>query len=247
MPMNKVKKGSNMYQFITHTWNPIRGKCPHDCSYCYMKRIPNVGELRFVEKEMNTNLGEGNKIFVGSSCDMWVKQIIVYDNFWVEDSIAHCRKYLENFYVFQTKRPSSYSLYFSLLKSLHEESKGVLLGSTIETNKEYIIWKLKNKLKTPLKLSNAPSPYFRMLAMSRKSSIPKFISIEPIVDFDLEELVDWMRKISPKFISIGADSGNNNLPEPPAWKVKKLIEELKKFTEVKIKDNLNRILEGKCQ
>jgi DNA repair photolyase len=35
MPLNPSK--GNMYPFVTHTWNPIRGKCPHDCSYCYMK------------------------------------------------------------------------------------------------------------------------------------------------------------------------------------------------------------------
>ena len=28
-----------MYEFVTHTWNPIKGKCYHDCSYCYMKKI----------------------------------------------------------------------------------------------------------------------------------------------------------------------------------------------------------------
>ena len=30
-----VAKG-NMYGFITHTWNPIKGHCYHQCSYCYM-------------------------------------------------------------------------------------------------------------------------------------------------------------------------------------------------------------------
>ena len=41
-----------MYPWVTHTWNVIKGKCPHDCSYCYMKRFPQ-GELRFDEKELN--------------------------------------------------------------------------------------------------------------------------------------------------------------------------------------------------
>ena len=51
MGLNKQK--GNMYAFVTHTWNPIRGKCPHDCSYCYMKVYPQ-SDLRFVEKEMET-------------------------------------------------------------------------------------------------------------------------------------------------------------------------------------------------
>lgn len=37
MVLNEQK--GNMYNFITHTWNPIKGKCWHDCSYCYMKKF----------------------------------------------------------------------------------------------------------------------------------------------------------------------------------------------------------------
>jgi len=51
-----------------------------------------------------------------------------------------------------------------------------------------------------------------------------------------------MSEIKPEFVSIGADSGNNNLPEPPADKVQVLIEELQGIATVKIKDNLNRLL-----
>ena len=34
MTMLKESTG-NMYEFITHTWNPIVGRCLHDCKYCY--------------------------------------------------------------------------------------------------------------------------------------------------------------------------------------------------------------------
>lgn len=36
--MNKQR--GNMYSWVSHTWNPVKGKCPHDCNYCYMKRFP---------------------------------------------------------------------------------------------------------------------------------------------------------------------------------------------------------------
>ena len=36
--MIKESKG-NMYEFVTHTWNPIKGKCFHGCTYCYMKKM----------------------------------------------------------------------------------------------------------------------------------------------------------------------------------------------------------------
>ena len=69
-----------------------------------------------------------------------------------------------------------------------------------------------------------------------------FLSIEPIMDFDLEPFVQIIKNIKPKFVSIGADSKNHNLPEPSKEKIEVLIRELKKFTEVKIKDNLKRLL-----
>jgi len=85
--LNKTK--GNMYPWVSHTWNPIKGKCPHDCSYCYMKRFPQ-GELRLDEKALKDNLGEGNFIFVGSSCDMWSNDI---PSLWIKKVLEHCRKF----------------------------------------------------------------------------------------------------------------------------------------------------------
>ena len=69
MPLNKSK--GNMYEFISHTWNPILGRCPHSCLYCYMRRTWSKDNMvRYVQKEQNTKLGAGKKIFVGSSVDL---------------------------------------------------------------------------------------------------------------------------------------------------------------------------------
>lgn len=35
--MALTKSRGNMYPFVTHTWNAIKGMCFHDCPYCYMK------------------------------------------------------------------------------------------------------------------------------------------------------------------------------------------------------------------
>ena len=48
--------------------------------------------------------------------------------------------------------------------------------------------------------------------------------------------------IQPEWVNIGADSGYNNLPEPPKEKILQLIDELKKFTKVKNKENLSRLV-----
>jgi len=50
------------------------------------------------------------------------------------------------------------------------------------------------------------------------------------MDFDLFTMVKWIQEIEPDFVSIGADSKGHHLPEPPAEKVDKLIEELSKVT-----------------
>ena len=71
--LNKSK--GNMYEFVTHTWNAIKGECYHQCSYCYMKRWGRLKPVRLDEKELKTDLGNDNFIFVGSSCDMFAQNI----------------------------------------------------------------------------------------------------------------------------------------------------------------------------
>ena len=214
MPMNKVK--GNMYPFVTHTWNPIRGKCPHDCKYCYMKKF-KVGELRLERKEFHTNLGKGNFIFVGSSTDMFADDV---PGEWINKVLDYCRKF-NNTYLFQSKNPRRFHSFIFPANSI--------LGTTFESNLDW-------------KLSKAPQPCPRMEELSILDDYEKMISIEPILEFDLEWVVDHVKLVRPKFVSIGADSQGHNLPEPSPEKVKKLIEELEKFTEVKVKPNLNRIM-----
>ena len=216
--LNKSK--GNMYPVITHTWNPIKGKCPHDCSYCYMKRYPQK-ELHFDGLELFTKLGSGNIIFVGSSCDAWADAISVE---WIELLLEHCRIYPQNTYLFQSKNPQR------IIDWTCDLPPKSIIGTTIETNRTYSNEIYKARYRRD-----------RYIAMT-KTDIRKMVSIEPIIDFDNDILASWMQEIKPEFVSIGADSGYNHLPEPPPDKVKALIEALKEFTEVKIKDNLKRLM-----
>ena len=73
MIMLKESKG-NMYEFITHTWNPIVGRCPHDCKYCYVlyKYGNDIKDGIRLEKEcFKDNFGSNKFIFVGSGIDMF--------------------------------------------------------------------------------------------------------------------------------------------------------------------------------
>ena len=219
MVLNKQK--GNMYGFVTHTWNVIKGKCPHDCKYCYMKIFPQ-GNLRFDEKELKTNLGEGNFIFVGSSCDMFADGVTY--TWKIETILEHCLKFPKNTYLFQTKNPEGYIKYLEILKKLRPN---VILGTTIETNREGFNY-------------NAPTVLERIRSMEIKG-FRKMVTIEPVIDFDVTILLDLIKRVNPEFVNIGADSKNHNLPEPSWYKIGNLINELKKFTEVRGKENLKRL------
>ena len=47
------------------------------------------------------------------------------------------------------------------------------------------------------------------------------------MDFDLAELGEWVAEIQPSIIEVGADNYHNHLPEPPWWKVERLLENLR--------------------
>jgi len=221
MGLNKAK--GNMYPWVDYTWNPIRGKCPHECVYCYMKRFPQK-PLRLVEEELNTSLGCGNFIFVGSSTDMWAEEV---PSGWIERVLEHCWKY-QNRYLFQTKNPGRFYEFLDLMP------ENVVLGTTIETNRDNS------------KISNAPFPFHRLRWMLPLRNYPRFktmISIEPIVDFDFPAMARFIIAIQPEFVSIGADSKGHGLKEPSPIKVYTLILTLRKYTiEVRVKQNLKRLL-----
>jgi hypothetical protein len=49
-------------------------------------------------------------------------------------------------------------------------------------------------------------------------------------------------EIKPSFVTIGADSKNHNLSEPSREEIMELIKRLRKFTQVRTKPNLGRLL-----
>ena len=222
-----VSKG-NMYDWVTHTWNTIKGKCPHRCSYCYMSKWGMQKPPRFDEKELKTDLGSDNFIFVGSSCDLFAKDI---PEKWIIDTLNYCRNF-NNSYLFQTKNPTGFIHFIDdLLTDSDKLSPYSVICTTIETNRYYI------------EMGIAPLVADRAEAMDRlQLAIPTYVTIEPIMDFDLNELVRLINQCHPERVNIGADSCGKKLTEPPKGKILELIEALEEFTTVKQKSNLKRLL-----
>ena len=62
----------------------------------------------------------------------------------------------------------------------------------------------------------------------------KMVSIEPIMDFDMEIFVNWLKEIAPVVVHVGYANYNQYIPEPTLEKTADLIKELSSFTKVKI-------------
>jgi DNA repair photolyase len=213
-----------MYEFVTHTWNPVKG-CRHDCEYCYLRAMPYFDMTpRISENEFSTNLGKGNTIFIGSSSDMWGEWV---PKEWIERVLEHCNKYQRNTYLFQTKNPKR----FHDFQNFPESS---IICTTIESNKDYNV------------ISKAPAVTERQqwIGQGHKQNLKRAVTIEPVLDFDLDVFTGWMKDIAPDFITIGADSKNHGLPEPTTEKLEAFIHSIKTFTKVVQKRNLARLLQN---
>ena len=219
-----------MYDFVK-TWNPLAGECSHKCKYCYrnkMMRFPVLqqkytGKPRLDHKDMKKNLGTGNYWFVCSMTDLFADD--VPDNIII--SILSKISNNNNKFLFQSKNPKRFYSYRTMFP-VH-----TTLCTTIETNRSVYY-----------KYSGGQEFFERIESLIDLSIYPIMLTIEPIMDFDVGEFLEWLDiPDNVVQINIGANSSKSLfLPEPPAWKLKKLIAELEKFTIVHQKPNLKRLL-----
>ena len=225
----------NMYEFITHTWNPIKGKCYHDCSYCYMKNIVAYERpINLVEGELQGDFGLNKFIFLGSSTDEFAQDV---PDEWITRVLDCCynkTKYQQpqnrTRFLIQTKNPKRL-LDFINHPLFDVERKQVVVCTTLETNRHY-----------PEIMNNAPLPQDRAEAMNviAKAGIETYVTTEPIMDFDLIEFVSLIKKCNPVQVNIGMNTNPNiELPEPAIEKKINLILLLSLFTKVHIKKNIN--------
>ncbi len=225
MPLNKSK--GNMYGFITDSWNPIRGKCSHECKYCYNLGRPFFEkDVQLVEKELKTRLGKDKFIFVGSSTDMFADNIPFE---WIKEVLLTCFDNMldnsDNKFLFQTKNPKRF-------KEFVFSYDRMILCSTIESNRDYD------------SVSKAPSIAERVKEMAdlKRKNYQVMLTLEPILDFDLEAFKNMIDRIKPNYINIGADSKGHKLPEPNKIKLRKFVSFLKETSYLTIKPNLRRLL-----
>lgn len=231
MPL--VKSKGNMYDWVTHMHSHLGGQCPHKCSYCYVQRNrfgvnPKYqGDLRIIENELSVNYGRDKIIFIEHMNDMFANAV---NPAWIKSILFHCCRYPDNQYVFQTKNPAKALSYTQCFPPKF------LIGTTIETDSDDVL----------IGRTLAPTPYERFEAMLTWSYyFPKktFITIEPIMAFNVATLSGWIRGINPLFVNIGADSKHSELDEPDKESVKELIRVIQESDiEIRKKSNLERLM-----
>ncbi|MDD3688274.1 MAG: DUF5131 family protein [Bacteroidales bacterium] len=236
------KSNGNMYEWITHTANPLSGECLHKCSYCYVNKLKHAkpviaekytGKPKISENGLKQISGKDKFIFISDMTDLFAKDVPITD---IVAILTKCSQKPQNKYLFQTKNPERFFDVWQLKNGdvifiLDFIPQNSVIATTIESNIHYKKY-----------MGNTPHPNYRAEFLGLIDNFEKYVTIEPIIDFDLSEFVRILKIANPKQVNIGADSGKNNLPEPSKEKILQLISELEIFTVVKQKSNLKRLL-----
>lgn len=222
-----------MYSKSRKQWNPFVG-CEFDCVYCkksfqaQLKRTgailncpqctdyePHTHAERFFNTKFPRTRGD-EFIFTCSTGD-----ISFCSQIYREKIYTVIRENPDRNFLIQTKDPGA--LKFDRIPY------NVILGTTIETNRE----------KEYKGVSGAPVPLFRFFDFIEVKHPRKMVTIEPIIDFDTQIIVEWMCKIKPIMVWIGYDSRRSGLIEPPVDKVMNLIYRLR-ANKIKVIEKLLR-------
>lgn len=214
-----------MFPEVTRTWNPIVG-CEHGCSYCYARHLAHT-RLRHLANDFAPTLvarclqQRFNRgfIFVSSMGDMWGDWV---PDDWILSVLEIVRESPKATFLFLTKNPARYAEFWAHIPS------NVVLGATIEGNASTN--------------GQAPAVTQRLVEMARLRGMAPgrhlMISIEPIMEFNLDSFVEQIRVIEPAFVYVGYDNHPNlhaHLYEPPLAKTQELIRHLSAFTVVRVK------------
>jgi hypothetical protein len=216
-----------MYKGVK-TWNPFLG-CHYECNYCkpsFQRIISNFTKLRGSDcsgclnytphehPERLKKIPSAQTIFVCGNGD-----IVFARPEFVKRIIAQIKRHLERcpykqFY-FQTRKPKCLEQY---LDDFPKDN--VILITTLETNRD----------EGYNKVSNAPLLSKRYTEFKNLQWERKVVTIEPIMDFDIDIFLDWIISINPETVWIGYNSRPKSvqLDEPPIEKTKKIIDEIRK-------------------
>ena len=201
-----LKKQKNMYELSVKQWNPSVG-CNFDCVYCkasfkaQAKRqkqrcmkcynyTPHVHPKRLNNYIPRTKGDEF--IFTCASGD-----VSFCPTGFLKKIVKRIESQPNKTFLIQSKNPKTFD------RVVFPDN--VILGITLETNRD----------KGYSKVSKAPVPTKRFKDFLKVDHPRKMITVEPVMDFDLDVMLDWMKQIKPFIVWLGYDSKSNcHFPEP---------------------------------
>jgi len=240
---------SRMFKNVA-TWNPVTG-CSHGCTYCWAAKLARTrlknnprykdgfDKYQLHAKEFKP-LKEHTTYFVCAMGDLWAEGcpqaygeavFTFLESETGPEGEPNCPD--TTTLLFLTKNPA---MYLQQWPKGIEPPENYILGATIESNRfapgGRLFW------------VKAPNPTDRIFAMMEFREIHPnarlFISIEPIMEFDLDAFIKAIKAIRPEWIYIGLDNHHSKLPEPTEKEIWELVYESSEFTEPRIKGKLRR-------
>lgn len=207
-----------MFGFVTKTWNPIVHKCPHQCTYCWARRLiatklkdaPRYadGKDKLIEKELTKRFKKGDMVFVCDMCDLFAENM---PDLWIRRVLEVIGKSPEATFLILTKNPKRFFYFRSLIP------QNCILATTIESNRHHP------------EISHAPPPFDRYMSILTSTYPKKAVIVEPIMDFDEGIFLNWFNTMREKleFVVVGYDNYHNCLPEPKLAKTQEFIKQLR--------------------
>ena len=97
-------------EWCDYTINPVKGKCPMGCSYCYARRMYDRfkwnPEIRWYPPafDLLDKLKKPSRIFVGSTMELFHPSL---PENWMEYNLGIVKKYPQHTFIFLTKCPEN--------------------------------------------------------------------------------------------------------------------------------------------
>lgn len=211
---------SRMYKGVK-TWNPFKG-CLFDCEYCkpsfqlQAKRQKHncmdcYNYTPHEHLERIDRIPNAETVFVCGNGDISFARKD-YTREIINAIRRRNEKHPDRTYYFQSKRPEYFETFTGLFPG------NVIVLTTIETNRDNGYHKV----------SKAPPPSKRYRQFSVLDYPRKVITIEPIMDFDLDVFSKWIIDLNPEYVWLGFNSRPKQvrLPDPTEEKVDQLMKGL---------------------
>jgi hypothetical protein len=207
---------TNMYE-AARTWNPFKG-CRFDCIYCrpsfqrQAKRQKHLCRQCYnyephCHPDRLTDIPSAEIVFVAGNADIafcppdFVHKILDA----IENHNSRCPG---KTYYLQSKQPTCFQPFLQRLPP------NVILVTTLETNRDdgYEL------------ISKAPPPSVRYAQFLGLPYPRKVITVEPVMDFDVDVFPQWIIDAPPEYVWLGVNSRPHavQLPEPTQQQLTKL-------------------------